>query len=151
MGNFKRTTPFLEHEIFNLYHSEHEMLRYLKRLENKDLSLAHSMIALGSCTMKLNATSEMIPSAGQSWLICILLYLWTRLLVTRRCLRYTPFSVFFVHAVSSMPCLALFYTALLSVLCCSSLTVANLNVLHSTSQPKRDALLFFCHCLEKPF
>jgi glycine dehydrogenase len=61
VGNFKRTTPFLEHEIFNLYHSEHEMLRYLKRLENKDLSLAHSMIALGSCTMKLNATSEMIP------------------------------------------------------------------------------------------
>lgn len=61
MGNFKRATPFLEHEIFNLYHSEHEMLRYLKRLENKDLSLAHSMIALGSCTMKLNATSEMIP------------------------------------------------------------------------------------------
>ncbi|DBA67740.1 hypothetical protein WJX79_010544 [Trebouxia sp. C0005] len=61
VGNFKRTTPFLEHEIFNLYHSEHEMLRYLKRLENKDLSLAHSMIALGSCTMKLNATSEMVP------------------------------------------------------------------------------------------
>ena len=51
----------MEHEIFNLYQSEHEMLRYLKRLENKDLSLAHSMIALGSCTMKLNATSEMIP------------------------------------------------------------------------------------------
>lgn len=61
MGTFKRSSPFLEHEIFNLYQSEHEMLRYLKRLENKDLSLAHSMIALGSCTMKLNATSEMIP------------------------------------------------------------------------------------------
>ena len=61
VGSFKRSTPFLEHEIFNLYQSEHEMLRYLKRLENKDLSLTHSMIALGSCTMKLNATTEMIP------------------------------------------------------------------------------------------
>ena len=61
MGSFQRSSPYLENEIFNLYQSEHEMLRYLKRLENKDLSLAHSMIALGSCTMKLNATSEMIP------------------------------------------------------------------------------------------
>lgn len=56
-----RTTEFLTHDVFNNYHSEHEMLRYLKRLENKDLSLAHSMISLGSCTMKLNATTEMIP------------------------------------------------------------------------------------------
>ncbi|WP_370088317.1 aminomethyl-transferring glycine dehydrogenase [Ekhidna sp.] len=56
-----RTTPFLEHPIFNQYHSEHELLRYMKKLENKDLSLVHSMISLGSCTMKLNATSEMIP------------------------------------------------------------------------------------------
>lgn len=59
--NFNRSTPFLAHEVFQKYQSEHEMLRYLKRLENKDLSLAHSMISLGSCTMKLNATSEMIP------------------------------------------------------------------------------------------
>ena len=59
--NLKRTSEFLNHEIFNKYHTEHELLRYLKRLENKDLSLVHSMIALGSCTMKLNATSEMIP------------------------------------------------------------------------------------------
>ena len=51
----------MQQPIFNLYQSEHEMLRYLKRLENRDLSLAHSMIALGSCTMKLNATAEMIP------------------------------------------------------------------------------------------
>lgn len=57
----KRTSSFLEHPVFNLYHSEHEMLRYMKRLENKDLSLVHSMISLGSCTMKLNATTEMIP------------------------------------------------------------------------------------------
>jgi glycine dehydrogenase len=57
----KRTTPYLQHEVFSKYHSEHEMLRYLKSLENKDLSLAHSMISLGSCTMKLNATTEMIP------------------------------------------------------------------------------------------
>ncbi len=56
-----RTSSYLEHPVFNTYHSEHEMLRYLKRLENKDLSLAHSMISLGSCTMKLNATTEMIP------------------------------------------------------------------------------------------
>jgi glycine dehydrogenase len=56
-----RTSEFLSHEVFNLYHSEHEMLRYMKRLENKDLSLVHGMISLGSCTMKLNATTEMIP------------------------------------------------------------------------------------------
>ncbi len=57
----QRKSGYLEHEVFNSYHSEHEMLRYLKRLENKDLSLVHSMISLGSCTMKLNATAEMIP------------------------------------------------------------------------------------------
>ena len=57
----RRETSYMEHPVFNLYHSEHEMLRYLKKLENKDLSLVHSMISLGSCTMKLNATSEMIP------------------------------------------------------------------------------------------
>jgi glycine dehydrogenase len=57
----KRTSNFLQHPIFNKYHSETEMMRYLKRLENKDLSLVHSMIALGSCTMKLNSASEMIP------------------------------------------------------------------------------------------
>ncbi|MGY6545911.1 MAG: aminomethyl-transferring glycine dehydrogenase [Cyclobacteriaceae bacterium] len=56
-----RTSEFLTHPVFNQYHSEHEMLRYIKRLENKDLSLVHSMISLGSCTMKLNATTEMIP------------------------------------------------------------------------------------------
>jgi glycine dehydrogenase len=56
-----RTSAYLTHPVFNSYHSEHEMLRYLKRLENKDLSLVHSMISLGSCTMKLNATVEMIP------------------------------------------------------------------------------------------
>ncbi len=56
-----RTTPILSHKSFNSYHSETEMLRYLKHLENKDLSLTHAMIALGSCTMKLNSTSEMLP------------------------------------------------------------------------------------------
>jgi glycine dehydrogenase len=56
-----RTTPFLQHPVFNRYHSETEMLRYLRRLESKDFSLCHGMIPLGSCTMKLNATSEMIP------------------------------------------------------------------------------------------
>ncbi|MEX2593544.1 MAG: aminomethyl-transferring glycine dehydrogenase [Anditalea sp.] len=57
----ERTTDFLQYPVFNSYHSEHEMLRYIKRLEAKDLSLTHSMIPLGSCTMKLNATTEMIP------------------------------------------------------------------------------------------
>jgi len=56
-----RTSPFLSHPVFNSYHTEHEMLRYIKRLEARDLSLCHSMISLGSCTMKLNAASEMLP------------------------------------------------------------------------------------------
>lgn len=56
-----RERDFLLHPVFNQHHSEHEMLRYIKKLENKDLSLVHSMISLGSCTMKLNATTEMIP------------------------------------------------------------------------------------------
>lgn len=56
-----RTTAYLTHEVFNRYHSEHEMLRYLHRLQARDLSLTHSMIPLGSCTMKLNATAEMLP------------------------------------------------------------------------------------------
>jgi glycine dehydrogenase len=58
---FERTTAFLTHPVFNRYHTEHEMLRYLRRLESRDLSLTTSMIPLGSCTMKLNATSEMLP------------------------------------------------------------------------------------------
>ncbi|NNC42053.1 MAG: aminomethyl-transferring glycine dehydrogenase, partial [Acidimicrobiia bacterium] len=57
----ERTTEFLAHPVFNSYHSETELLRYINRLRAKDLSLVHSMIPLGSCTMKLNATSEMIP------------------------------------------------------------------------------------------
>ena len=57
----QRESNFMTHPVFNSYHSEHEMLRYIKSLEAKDLSLCHSMISLGSCTMKLNATSEMIP------------------------------------------------------------------------------------------
>ncbi len=56
-----RKSSFLTHPIFNTYHSESEMMRYIKRLENKDLSLTHSMISLGSCTMKLNAASELMP------------------------------------------------------------------------------------------
>lgn len=60
-ARFARTSAYMTHPVFNSYHSEHEMLRYIKLLESKDLSLCHSMIALGSCTMKLNATAEMIP------------------------------------------------------------------------------------------
>ncbi|MDP1932233.1 MAG: aminomethyl-transferring glycine dehydrogenase [Gammaproteobacteria bacterium] len=60
-GTLERQSAFLTHPFFNRYHSETEMLRYLKRLENKDISLTHAMIPLGSCTMKLNATAEMIP------------------------------------------------------------------------------------------
>ena len=56
-----RSDNYMAHPVFHLYHTEHEMLRYLKRLENKDISLTHSMISLGSCTMKLNSTTEMIP------------------------------------------------------------------------------------------
>jgi glycine dehydrogenase len=56
-----RQSAFLTHPVFNSFHAEHEMLRYLKRLEARDLSLCHSMISLGSCTMKLNATTEMLP------------------------------------------------------------------------------------------
>ena len=57
----KRTTPFLTHEVFSKYHTETEMMRYIKRLDRKDISLAQSMISLGSCTMKLNAAAEMLP------------------------------------------------------------------------------------------
>ncbi len=60
-AGLQRTSEYLTHPVFHDHRTEHEMLRYLKRLENKDLSLTHSMISLGSCTMKLNATAEMIP------------------------------------------------------------------------------------------
>lgn len=57
----KRASPFLQHPVFNSYRSETEMLRYIHQLQSRDLSLVHSMIPLGSCTMKLNATTEMVP------------------------------------------------------------------------------------------
>lgn len=59
--SLERTSPFLTNEVFSKYHSETEMMRYIKKLERRDISLTHSMISLGSCTMKLNAASEMIP------------------------------------------------------------------------------------------
>ena len=58
---FNRTTSFLSHPVFNKHHAETEMLRYMNKLQSRDLSLVHSMIPLGSCTMKLNATAEMMP------------------------------------------------------------------------------------------
>ncbi|MEN9612033.1 MAG: hypothetical protein RLZZ628_2847 [Bacteroidota bacterium] len=62
-----RTTSFLTHPVFNSYHTETEMMRYLKRLETKDLSLTHSMISLGSCTMKLNAAAELLPVSWEAF------------------------------------------------------------------------------------
>ncbi|XP_057968974.1 glycine dehydrogenase (decarboxylating), mitochondrial-like [Malania oleifera] len=62
-----RESPYLTHPIFNMYHTEHELLRYVHRLQSKDLSLCHSMIPLGSCTMKLNATTEMMPVTWPSF------------------------------------------------------------------------------------
>ena len=59
--SLQRSTPYLTHPVFNKHHSESQMMRYIKQLENKDLSLNTSMISLGSCTMKLNAATEMIP------------------------------------------------------------------------------------------
>ena len=66
-GSVKRNSQFMEHIVFNSYHSETELMRYIKRLERKDLALNHSMISLGSCTMKLNAASEMLPLSMAKW------------------------------------------------------------------------------------
>ncbi len=66
-SELERKTSFLTDDIFNTYHSETEMMRYIKKLERKDLSLNHSMISLGSCTMKLNAASEMLPLSNPKW------------------------------------------------------------------------------------
>ena len=65
--NQKRRSPYLQHKIFNSFHSETAMMRYIKSLERKDLSLNHSMISLGSCTMKLNAAAEMLPLSWPRW------------------------------------------------------------------------------------
>ncbi len=66
-GEGLRTSEFLKHDVFNKYHSESALMRYIKKLERKDLALNHSMISLGSCTMKLNAASEMLPLSTAQW------------------------------------------------------------------------------------
>ena len=66
-SNLKRTSTFLQHEVFNYHHSESGLMRYIKMLERKDLALNHSMISLGSCTMKLNAAAEMLPLSNPQW------------------------------------------------------------------------------------
>jgi glycine dehydrogenase len=65
--SLRRQSAYLQHPVFNQYHTETEMLRYIRRLEARDLSLVHSMISLGSCTMKLNATAEMMPITWPEW------------------------------------------------------------------------------------
>ena len=65
--NQKRVSPFLNHKVFNSHHSETALMRYIKSLERKDLALNHSMISLGSCTMKLNAAAEMLPLSWPRW------------------------------------------------------------------------------------
>ena len=65
--DLRRNSEYMTHEVFKLYHSETEMMRYIKRLERKDISLADSMISLGSCTMKLNAATEMLPLSMSNW------------------------------------------------------------------------------------
>lgn len=65
--NLERTSAFLQHDVFNNHHSESQLMRYIKKLERKDLSLNHSMISLGSCTMKLNAAAEMLPLSMANW------------------------------------------------------------------------------------
>ena len=65
--NLIRTSTFLQHDVFNNHHSESQLMRYIKKLERKDLSLNHSMISLGSCTMKLNAAAEMLPLSLHKW------------------------------------------------------------------------------------
>ncbi|MEQ3661258.1 MAG: aminomethyl-transferring glycine dehydrogenase, partial [Flavobacterium sp.] len=66
-ASLERKSSFLQHEVFNNHHSESQLMRYIKKLERKDLSLNHSMISLGSCTMKLNAAAEMLPLSMANW------------------------------------------------------------------------------------
>lgn len=117
----RRLSGYLSHPVFNTHHSETQLVRYMKHLENKDLSLVHSMISLGSCTMKLNSTTEMMVSkdfilcflklswftmkfnsitkimVSKDFVLCFLLNSTTEMMVSKVCILYFLKLLWFIH------------------------------------------------------